>query len=59
MTINRLPTFCNYVVDIRLKQFRKITGGTCEFIDFESQKGKDLLKKIKRKGFDSKIKRLK
>ena len=41
-----LPTFKEYTVDTRLKQFRKmILGQMPEFIEFDSPKGKSILKK--------------
>ena len=39
-----LPAFKGYTVDIRLKQFRKMTFGQMpEFIEFDSPKGKPIL----------------
>jgi len=39
-----LPTFKGYTVDIRLKQFRKVSPGLkIRFIDFDSPKGNKLL----------------
>jgi len=42
----KLPTFKEYIVDFRLKEFRKaVYGKSLEFIPFESRKGKRLLEK--------------
>lgn len=39
-----LPEFNGYTVDVRLKQFRKVSSEpNIEFIDFDSEKGKTLL----------------
>lgn len=49
MPFQRLPTFKGYTVDIRLKQFRKVTKHKIQFIKFNSIEGeKILLKYIKR-----------
>mgnify|MGYP007068935540 CR=1 FL=1 len=40
----KLPTFNEYTVDFRLKEFRKaVYGKSLEFIPFASRKGKKLL----------------
>ncbi|MCX6750255.1 MAG: hypothetical protein NTZ83_02260 [Candidatus Pacearchaeota archaeon] len=40
----KLPEFKGYTVDVRLKQFRKVTNRTqIEFIDFDTEKGDQLL----------------
>lgn len=41
--VEKLPKFGSYFVDVRLKQFRKVTGRHIEFIDFDSTKGKRIL----------------
>ena len=41
--VQKLPKFGQYFVDVRLKQFRKVTNQYIEFIDFESIKGEKLL----------------
>ena len=47
MIPGRLPTFQGYVIDVRLKQFRKMkAGGLLEFIDFDSEKGLDLIEEM-------------
>ena len=43
--MKKLPIFQGYTVDMRLKQFRRITKKGIEFIDFDSKKGTALLKK--------------
>ena len=43
-TVRALPTFKGYVVDVRLREFRKADPGTVmEFIDFDSPKGDPIL----------------
>lgn len=39
MAKNALPQFEGYTVDLRLRQFRKITKTKMEFVDFYSVKG--------------------
>jgi len=40
----KLPTYKEYTVDFRLKEFRNaVYGKSLEFIPFESRKGKRLL----------------
>ena len=39
----KLPLFEEYVVDVRLRQFRKVDKQDIEFIDFNSQKGKKIM----------------
>ncbi len=42
-----LPIFKGYTVDGRLKEFRKVKQGpTIEFIDFDSEKGQQLVAQI-------------
>ena len=43
--VKELPTFKGYTVDERLKQFRKVDKKkpSIEFVDFDSEEGKDLL----------------
>ncbi len=46
----KLPEFNGYTVDERLREFRKVVHGkSIEFIDFESKKGKKLLKQMERR----------
>ena len=44
----RLETFGEYTLDFRLKQIRKVNLETMEieFIDFDSKKGKEIIKGI-------------
>jgi hypothetical protein len=44
----RLPTFCGYTVDERLREFRRVDNVslTIEFIPFDSAKGRKVLKEI-------------
>jgi len=47
----QLPTFRGYVVDERLKQFRKLEiGKEPEFIDFSSQRGRELQEALWQEG---------
>ena len=48
--MGKLPTYKGYTVDYRLKQFRLVHPGDChcgggeiEFIDFDTEKGDELL----------------
>lgn len=43
--MGKLPTYKGYIVDYRLKQFRSQPEdhGIIKFIDFESEKGDELL----------------
>jgi len=41
--VRRLPVFKGYVVDLRLKQFRKVLNEKIIFLDFNSEKGERLL----------------
>ena len=45
-----LPVFKGYTVDARLRQFRKVTRGhgwpSIEFIEFDSPKGRRLLRQM-------------
>jgi hypothetical protein len=44
----QLPTFKGYTVDMRLREFRKVTSGEkIEFIPFDSPDGKELLGRLK------------
>ena len=45
MTLQKLPIFEGYTVDIRLKQFRKINKENIQFIDFDSIEGEKILLK--------------
>jgi hypothetical protein len=43
-----LPTFNGLTIDKRLRQFRKVSKGCqIEFIEFDSKRGKDLLREMK------------
>ncbi len=44
----KLVKFKGYTVDFRLKQFRKVNNfnKNIEFVDFESEKGRKLLKQF-------------
>ncbi len=45
----QLPTFDGCTVDARLKQFRKvIPGHEIEFIEFDSQRGMELLSEMRK-----------
>ena len=42
--VNQLPTFKGYTVDVRLREFRKITSvSESEFVNFDSPEGDMLL----------------
>ena len=42
--VNQLPTFKGYTVDVRLREFRKVTSvSESEFVSFDSPKGDVLL----------------
>ena len=48
MSVTVLPTFKGYIVDMRLKEFRRaIPAVTLEFIPFNSPEGKELLVELK------------
>lgn len=49
MTI-KLPEFKGYTVDNRLRQFRKVDRSkpSIEFVDFDSEKGKELLNEMRK-----------
>ena len=48
--MNILPTYKGYTVDYRLKQFRKIPLDRLpEFVDFDSEKGDELLTQMIKK----------
>lgn len=50
MTVRKLPEFKGYVVDERLREFRRMTyGEPVEFIPFDSDKGGHLLKEYSMK----------
>lgn len=52
MPVRKLPTFNGYTVDNRLREFRKLSYGTRpEFIPFDSQRGRTLLKQLRAHGF--------
>ena len=41
-SMKALPVFRGYTVDVRLRQFRKVSDGI-EFLDFDSELGDELL----------------
>ena len=45
--VKKLPEFDGYTVDERLQQFRKVDREkpSIDFVDFDSEKGKELLAK--------------
>lgn len=46
-----LPTFKGYVVDLRLREFRKAKyPDTLEFVSFDSKKGQKLIGQMKKEG---------
>jgi len=47
--VTKLPEFKGYTVDNRLRQFRKVDRSkpNIEFVDFDSEKGKELLNEMK------------
>ncbi len=48
-----LPTFRGYTLDVRLRQFRKVTwkpAPKLEFVEFNSPKGQRLLEAYRRAG---------
>lgn len=50
MTVRRLPEFEGYVIDERLREFRRTAyGEPVEFIPFDSEKGKTMLEEMGRK----------
>jgi hypothetical protein len=50
--VRKLPTFKGYVVDARLRQFRKLKLGQLpEFIDFDSDRGRKLLEALREQGY--------
>jgi hypothetical protein len=53
-----LPTFKGYTVDERLREFRKVDmkKPSIEFVEFDSPKGRKLLKELAMKGYDKKLK---
>ena len=46
--VTKLPEFKGYTVDNRLRQFRKVDRSkpSIEFVDFDSDKGKELLNEM-------------
>ena len=49
--MRQLPTFKGYVVDERLRQFRKVEyGKKPEFVDFASKRGKKLAEELRAAG---------
>jgi len=44
--IRELPTFDGYTVDERLRQFRKVNDEEIEFVEYDSDKGQKLLRKM-------------
>ncbi|GEM_PF-1949749 len=52
MKLRILPIFQEYSVDLKLRQFRKISkANKIEFVEFSSKKGQELLKKLRRNGY--------
>ena len=48
----RLPTFKGYTVDLRLREFRKMDPGKdCEWVRFDSPKGRKLLEGYNKEGW--------
>ena len=51
MTVIELPTKDGWTIDERLRQFRKVTWRhgepSIEFVEFDSPKGRKLMKKLK------------
>ncbi len=47
--VKELPKFKGYTVDERLKQFRKVDmeKPSIDFVDFDSEKGKELLDEMR------------
>ncbi len=41
--MKQLPVFEGYYVDVRLKQFRRVSGHKIEFIGFDSEEGENIL----------------
>ena len=49
--MRKLPTFKGYVVDERLRQFRKVEFGEApEFIEFGSKRGRKLKEELRKVG---------
>jgi len=45
--VKRLPVFDGYTIDVRLKQFRRVSSHNgIEFVDFDSPKGDLLLERF-------------
>lgn len=59
MTLKILPIFKGYSVDIKLRQFRKINHNNIKFIDFSSDKGRQLLKELRKSGYSKPVKIIK
>jgi len=58
VSLQILPTFEDYTIDIHLKQFRKVTKNKIRFINFDSVEGEKLLLRYIKK-LDSNDKELK
>ena len=46
----QLPTFKGYTIDVKLRQFRKVSHGeqpNIDFIDFDSERGQQLLEEMR------------
>jgi hypothetical protein len=54
--VRKLKTFKGYTVDLRLQQFRKVTGSghdmNIEFVDFASPEGQELLAHMHERAID-------
>ncbi|MBU0666406.1 MAG: hypothetical protein ABIC91_05355 [Nanoarchaeota archaeon] len=46
MVLKELLVFQGYTVDLRLKQFRKVTKDEMQFIDFDSKHGRKLIQEM-------------
>ena len=42
-SMRALPVFRGYTVDVRLRQFRRVSSEGIEFLDFGSEQGDELL----------------
>lgn len=52
MSLKKLPTFRGCIVDNKLRHFRKAEAGKLpEFIEFKSERGKELLKQLRQEGY--------
>lgn len=55
MATKKLPTYKRFTIDVRLRQFRSFDKNhKLIIIDFETKKGKKLLKEILINGFNNK-----